>query len=262
MTVPWPVRVLPALAYRAWFTPPPARSPGRDPDPGFEPISVVGPEGEVSGYSVGEGPLVLAIHGWGGRASQMASIARGLAAAGYRVVAADIPGHAGGPPTDPKGPALAVRRLVESFGEPVVVVAHSFGNPVTRLAFSGGAPPPVVVLLAPLIVVTDGLGIFTERLGLAPWVRWALERRLRRWDPEVWQLVNSTDDSLYPGAELLIVHDPADHDTPFDASERVAGSRPSTELVVASGLGHAGILHDDTIIDQIAQFISLRAPVV
>lgn len=56
MKVPWPVRVIPAVAYRVWFTPPPGSPPSRDPDPGFEPMTVTRPD-------QGSGPAPVSLRG-------------------------------------------------------------------------------------------------------------------------------------------------------------------------------------------------------
>jgi pimeloyl-ACP methyl ester carboxylesterase len=49
--------------------------------------------GALAVYSWGEGPTVLLVHGWSGRASQLARYAAPLVARGYRAVAVDGPGH-------------------------------------------------------------------------------------------------------------------------------------------------------------------------
>src|SRR5690349_4240764 len=44
-------------------------------------------------YSWGQGPAVLLVHGWEGRATQLGAFVPALLEAGYRVVAVDMPGH-------------------------------------------------------------------------------------------------------------------------------------------------------------------------
>lgn len=52
-----------------------------------------GPESYDTAYEWGAGPLVILVHGWGGRAAQMAPLAVTLAAAGFRCAALDITGN-------------------------------------------------------------------------------------------------------------------------------------------------------------------------
>ena len=53
---------------------------------------------EVEGHKIatywwGEGPVVLCLHGWEGRGSQMGAFAAPLVNAGYTAVAMDLPAH-------------------------------------------------------------------------------------------------------------------------------------------------------------------------
>lgn len=52
-----------------------------------------GPQEQGIAFEWGSGPLVILVHGWGGRAAQMAPLAALLASKGYRSVALEIPGH-------------------------------------------------------------------------------------------------------------------------------------------------------------------------
>jgi pimeloyl-ACP methyl ester carboxylesterase len=52
-----------------------------------------GTERELVGWSVGEGPPVLLLHGWGGLGVQMAKLALAAAERGFRAVFCDVAGH-------------------------------------------------------------------------------------------------------------------------------------------------------------------------
>lgn len=255
MRVPLPVRAIPSLTFRAWLTPPPlaASTSSRD----LEAMADLDPVffGGVPGYETGSGPLVIAMHGWGGRAAQMAPLARALAAAGHRVVVPQLPGHAGGPATDIKQGAAVVRAVIEDVGEPVAVVAHSFAAMVLRLAFAEQAPERVV-LVAPALDVNDALQVFGDRLHLLPWARTGLRRRLRGWDPSLWPIVSDLLPTQLPGADVLIVHDPADGDTPFARSAELAAVRPDTSIVALDGAGHSRILSNQETLELVTAFLA------
>lgn len=146
MRVPLPVRVIPSLTFEAWLTPPPIGASTADAD--RRAVADLAPVhfGGIPGFEIGAGPIAIAAHGWGGRAAQMAPIAHRLADEGFRVVIPSLPGHAGGPPTDIKQVAAALRALIDDVGQPEVVVAHSFAAMVLRLAFRDEAPPRVVLI--------------------------------------------------------------------------------------------------------------------
>lgn len=255
MRVPLAVRAIPALAFRAWLTPPPigSRTVAHDRETlaDLQSFRV----GDVAGFELGSGPLVLALHGWGGRPAQMIALARTLANAGYRVLVPELPGRAGGDVTDIKQAAATVSSLIEEVGEPVAVVGHSFAAMVMRLALRETAPSSVV-LLAPALDVNDALDVFGDKLGLLPWARRGLRNRLRAWDTALWPVVAGVYPDQMPGAEIFIVHDPDDPETSFGKAAELAAIRPGTELVLAPGSGHNGILTDEIVIDRVVGFLA------
>lgn len=260
MKVPFPIRAFPALAFKAWLTPPPmspsSASRDREALANLEPCYF----GGVPGHEVGTGPVVVAAHGWGGRAAQMAPIAQRLAVDGYRVVVPQLPGHAGGLPTDIKQAAAALQSVIEDVGEPEAIVAHSFGAMVLRLALVDQAPPRVV-LVAPALDVRDALEVFGDKLGLLPWARRGLRRRLEAWDRSLWPTVADVQSGQLSGAAILIVHDPSDGETPFPRSAELAALRPETSVVALPESGHSRILADPDALDTIVDFVS-RGPVI
>ena len=99
-------------------------------------------DGQTISYTeLGEGPLVILLHGFTGNAQLnwfAPGIAQKIAGAGYRVVAPDMRGHGASPvPDDPKfWPADAVARdqiaLFDALGEdPYAMVGYSMGSLVT-----------------------------------------------------------------------------------------------------------------------------------
>jgi pimeloyl-ACP methyl ester carboxylesterase len=239
--VPFPVRVVPALTFQAWLTPPPlgvsTRARDRDEIADLSRCHF----GGVPGFETGDGPLVLAVHGWGGRPAQMAPVARRLASEGFRVVVPALPGHAGGEKTDIRRAAAALRAVVFDVGAPEVVVGHSFAAMILRLGFAETTPDRVV-LAAPALDVIDALEVFGDRLRLLPWARRGLRRRLEGWDPSLWPVLSGIHADQLPGADVLIVHDPGDEETPF----------------MRSAAGHSRILAHPGSLDVIAGFATGR----
>lgn len=258
MRVPLPVRVMSSLTLEAWLTPPPIgrSTAARDREEVIDLAPVY--FGGVAGYEIGSGPVAIAAHGWGGRPAQMTAIARRLADAGFRVIIPQLPGYAGGPPTDIKRVTATLRAVVQDVGEPALVVAHSFAAMVLRLAFSESAPTRVV-LVAPALDVRDALYVFGDRLRLLPWARRGLRRRLETWDPALWPKIASVHPSQLPGAEILAVHDPEDTDTPFARSAELAAIRPNTSILAIEDAGHSRILFHAETLDCVADFATEQA---
>src|SRR5215207_5510189 len=118
----------------------------------------------LTGWSWGQGPVVLLVHGWSGRAADMTALAGAVVQAGFRAVAFDMPAHGHSPG---RRTSLAEWRRVlpdlarallradagrSSAASPLhAVVAHSFGGTATVLALAAGLSTRGVVLLAPAL---------------------------------------------------------------------------------------------------------------
>lgn len=99
---------------------------------------------------------VVFLHGFGGDHANWALVQGAVAAAGYRTIALDLPGHGASDKDVGDGTAatlaLAVGAAIEAFGlNRIVLVAHSFGALVAaRLVRDGGPVFGPVILIAPL----------------------------------------------------------------------------------------------------------------
>lgn len=140
---------------------------------------VATPAGEVYVELAGEAgapPLVL-VHGFGGSLHSWRKVAPDLAAAGYRVIAFDLPGFGFSErPHDewaytPEGQAETLAELLTSLGlrkgEPIHLAGHSFGGGVA-LTFAAARPDRV----RSLVLVDSTLPTFSR----APRADWPLYR--------------------------------------------------------------------------------------
>lgn len=260
MRVPLPVRVIPAMAARAWFTPPPLPEPRRrlwdQSLDGTESITVDVDGKSLKGFRHGDGPLVFLVHGWGGRASQMGQLARRVADQGFTVVAIDFPGHGEQKwdTSDVFQMASALNQLVGQFGKPQAVIAHSLGAMAVVYAFQR-AMPERLVLLAPMLDINEALGTFAIRARLMPWTAASLKKRLRRFTGDSWAILAAGTDTDFGEAEVLLVHDPDDPYTRFESSAVLAAMRDRTSLLVANSRGHNGVLADGEVAGAVARFL-------
>jgi pimeloyl-ACP methyl ester carboxylesterase len=188
----------------------------------------------------------------------MTTAARHLTEAGLRVVAVDLPGHAGGDTTDIKQVSAAIRDVIAAVGEPVAVIAHSFAAMALRMLFHDRAPA-TLVLLAPALKVSDVFSVFADRARLLPWTRKSLWRRLERWDPHAFPRLDHLGADDFPGAEVLMIHDPADDETPFARAAELAALRPGTDLLAMDGVGHVGVLSSPEALEAVTEFVGRRS---
>lgn len=213
---------------------------------------------ERPGFVTGEGPLVILVHGWGGRAAQMLDLALSAARNGYRAVAIDSPGHNTDEQLTSNGFQMAagLEAVETSFGPPAVLITHSLGAMASVMAFAE-RPPDCAVWLAPVLDLRAPLELFSRRAKLAPWTTRSLHRTVKSFAGEWWPVLTAGADSDLPGTTLLIVHDPADPDSDFATSAAVAGRRPDTRLIEAPGLGHNPLLRDSGVIETVENFLAM-----
>ena len=271
---PWPLRaglgalgaLSPALAGRVgarlFLTPPRHRVPRRKEEAlgGTEPFALAHRGGVLRGFSLGAGPAVLLVHGWGGRSGQLAPLATALAEAGCTAVAFDAPAHgrSSGRVASMLHFADAATAIAARFGARAAV-GHSLGAGALAFAASRGLDLAATVLLAPPrtpVSFVDGLA---AALALSPRVRAALDARIvsRIGLPyDAVDLVSLAPPSPPP---FLVVHDRDDRDVPLAAGAEVAAAW-NARLVVTSGLGHRRILRDRKVLEDAVAFVTSRLP--
>jgi pimeloyl-ACP methyl ester carboxylesterase len=280
LVIPWPVRVAFRLvsaistaaaarvAKRLFFSPPLAlrRKHERSSLPdGGEPFAFQSSGASptlihrqtISGTSWGVGPTVLLVHGWAGHRAQMAAMVAPLTAAGFRVVAADMPAHG-----DSSGKlssvihfSNALQELAARFGPLRGLVAHSFGAAAATHALANGLKVDRVVFIAPPARFDSFWNRFQDALGMSVSVR----RRLTA-DAEAW-LGNRFDEvapiTLAPRmtAPLLILHDAGDREVAFEEGLELASKWPGAALHRTEQLGHLRILRDPSSLATAVAFL-------
>ncbi len=247
------------MVRRLFFTPPPSRvrpeqtqvlARGRR-------FDVRTSHGRAAGWVWGEGEPVLLIHGWGGQAGQLTPFVEPLLAAGLRPIAIDVPGHG----SADRGEssifhfASAIDAVGDLFGPSAGVVAHSFGAAASTLALSRGARTARVVFIAPPASFDTFVGRMRHALGFSSGV----ERRFRELAEERLSIRFELFEPLYfaPRIDvpLLILHDPADDEVPFEGGEELARHWRGARLEALSGLGHYRPLRDPKTIARTVRFL-------
>lgn len=206
-------------------------------------------------------PAVLLVHGWEGRGSQLAAFVPPLLAAGFRVIAFDGPGHgrARSHRSSAVHMALAIERIAQSTGHLAGIVAHSVGGAATALAFHlsrGKLDVGRCVLVAPPVSAKRFFDHFCSALALDGEMREAFASRVER---ELGVPLASVDVRVatpHLRAPMLLLHDEADREVPFEDARTFVRAWPGAKLVVTSGLGHRAILRDPDVVAATAAFIA------
>ena len=204
----------------------------------------------------GPGPIVLLVHGWGGRASQMTAFVEPLVAAGHRVVAIDVAGHGEATGTHTSIPEIAdaLVALGSTLGPVSAVVAHSLGNSAAMLAVERGlAVDRYVGIAGPLEPerwFRDWVGSIVRgpayeaekvrmeaRLGITLGELHGVHLAKLRTEPMLW------------------VHDQNDREVPFEGGVAVSKAWAGSKLYPTKKLGHRRILSNADVVEGVVVFV-------
>lgn len=212
----------------------------------------------IKAWSWGEGPLVVLVHGWEGRGSQLGAFVQPLIDAGHRVVAFDGPGHGASDGNRSSLPHLtyALRAVIDATADPHAIIAHSLGCAATTLALRDGVPAKRLVFLAPPLEPVDYTVRFGEILDLDREIVRGLQLRIEERFLRKWSDYSLSLTAREMTAPLLIVHDRDDQETFWREGNALAEAWPGARLITTTGLGHRRILRDIAIIEEATKFIT------
>jgi pimeloyl-ACP methyl ester carboxylesterase len=259
--------VAPALAARALTrlfltpprTPPPARERAALARADRFGIEVGGRT--LRGFRLGEGPAVLLVHGWGGRAGQLAAFAGPLAAAGCAVVGFDAPAHgasSGRVATVPEV-AAAIAAVARAHGARAAI-GHSMGGAAVAYALSRGLALDAAVLVAAPRAPAGYFDRFCAALDLRPSMREAARRRIERRVGARMADLDVVAAAPALATPALVVHDRGDGEVPFADGAAIAAAWPGARLLATDGLGHRRLLRDPAVVAEAVAFVVARLP--
>jgi pimeloyl-ACP methyl ester carboxylesterase len=213
----------------------------------------------VAVYSWGEGPIVLFIHGWSGRGSQVAAFADPLIAAGYTVMSIDAPGHGNTPGdrTNILECAAVVRAFNRRYGPVYAAITHSFGGMVLAYAMNKGMSVERVVCISAPAHIDYLLESFAQTLSIPDAVIADMRRRMEaRFPDDFWETISTVFNVRELDVPALIIHDEYDHSVPWEQGKIIANAWPGARFMKTSGLGHGRILRDQAVVDAAVDFIN------
>jgi pimeloyl-ACP methyl ester carboxylesterase len=257
--------VAPGLAGRAaarlFLTPPRTPAPAREREAlaGADRFAVRVGSATVRGFRLGEGPAVLLVHGWGGRAGQLVAFAQPLAAAGCAVVGFDAPAHGASSGRVASVPefADAVAAVAAAHGARAAI-GHSMGAAAVAFALRRGLALDAAVLVSPPRSPAEFLDRFCAALRLGDGAREAARSRIERRVGARMAELDVVAAAPALATPALVVHDRGDADVPFDDGAAIAHAWPGARLVATSGLGHRRVLRDREVVAEAVAFVVAR----
>lgn len=205
-------------------------------------------------------PLVMLIHGWNGRGTQIASFALPLVEKGFRVVALDGPAHgiSPGKMTNPSHFAQFIEESQKELSESGAhaVIAHSFGGGCSVLAASRTLKVKKLVLIASPAFYDRVVHFYARSQKLSPKAE------------EKFVAIVTKAAGIHPvelnigaiGSKLnipsMIVHDVDDNAVNFMSAKALNEAWPGSLLLKTEGLGHRRILKDPKVVSAVVDFIT------
>lgn len=209
-------------------------------------------------------PIVLLVHGWGGRGAQLRAFVPALLDAGYQVVMFDHVGH--GYSEAHESTLIhfleaidAAVRDTEGRGTNVVgIIGHSLGAAAAGAWLNRTRRDLRAVLIAPPISMERYSGYFARKLGIAEPVRRAMQERFERNLGQRWSEFELPQSVANVRAEALVIHDAGDRDVAQSAGIALARSWPGARFSGTRGLGHRRILRDPAVVQDTVDFLAMR----
>lgn len=204
-------------------------------------------------------PLVMLIHGWNGRGTQLSPFAKSLIEKNLRVVALDGPGHgiSPGKMTNPSHYAdfiINAQRELDPKGAQAII-AHSFGGGCTVLAASRGLEVKSLVLVASPAFYDRVVQFFSKSLGLSKKSEEHFEKLITKFAGIHPKELNIGKIGSGLHLPIMVVHDEGDTAVNYLSATAIASTWPGARLLTTQGLGHRRILKDPKVLGEVADFI-------
>ena len=204
-------------------------------------------------------PTVLLVHGWGGRGSQMAAFAEPLLAAGYSVLAPDLPGHgeSDGKYTDFLECSNVLHQLQTTYPHFAAVIAHSFGAVVSTYALRKGLSVDSCVLIGAPVSGEKIFSAYTDWLQAPASVIESMLRVLqKKFGENVFTAMSPGENAAHLRQPCLVVHDEEDWDVLVESGRQLVENWSGAQMLETKGLGHRRILRDANVVQRAVDFIS------
>lgn len=207
-------------------------------------------------YGPEDGPMILAIHGWNGRASMLRKMVEALVAQGYRVVVPDLPGH-GKSEGDrysfyDLGQALA--DLFENLNFEAVI-GHSAGGLILAIALARGLKAKCFIPVGSPASLARLLQSYVEITQMPdsalPYIARYYTRKYNLTPEEVGPCLISDLQ-----VRTLVVHETSDWQISIDNAHELVEAARESELFLTTGRTHLSVLNAPEVHARVGAFIS------
>ncbi len=215
---------------------------------------------EVVVYKYGSGTKkILLAHGWSGRGTQLANMAKALLKEGYGVVSFDAPAHGKAPGKWSMMPFFVetIHHLEKEYGPFEAAIGHSLGGMASLKAVKDGLNIHKLVIIGTANSVTHITREFAHNMKMNEKVA----KKMKKY----FDIKFGEDMDNYSGAvsakevkiPTLVVHDEHDVDVHISSAYEITENLEQGELFITKELGHRRILGNENVINKIIDFLSV-----
>ncbi len=215
-----------------------------------------------------ERPLILLLHGWNGRATQLSSFISMLTGAGYGVVAFDARGHglSEGRNTNVLESVAIIKKMSHVYGSFFAMIGHSFGAMSAVNAIKAGVECEKLIAISPPTEFSALIEAFFVHLKINLKARNVLEAHvLKKYNIASFEQISITGIAPDMSIPCLFIHDEDDDKVPLSQSQKAvecwgknripALKEAGAKLRVTQGLGHVRILHKPPALQASIEFL-------
>jgi pimeloyl-ACP methyl ester carboxylesterase len=200
---------------------------------------------------------ILLVHGWAGRATQVAHLAAPLMKAGYKVYSFDAPAHgnSNGRHTHIMEFSDLIFRIKELHPEIESIIGHSMGGSACVYALTKGFVTKKCIIIGSPSSTKWILKAFCETINVSTTVeklmRVRIEAKFQKQfdDLSISNMVKTID------TDGLILHCEDDVDAPVESAHQIHKNWKNSRLVLTKKLGHRRILKNKDVSQTIIDFL-------
>jgi pimeloyl-ACP methyl ester carboxylesterase len=210
----------------------------------------------------GQGPLVIFVHGWGGRAAQLAPLAFEISNLGYRCVTLDVTGHGDSPKHHSSWDHFLndITALSQSFNEEIYAyVGHSAGAlaMMAARALRGVRAQRYVCICAPFFPYPP-ISVIQKKLQPKAAVLENYKKYIASQFEFTWAELESGCAYANAASDTLLIYDETDRFVNHGDADKIVALCPGVRLIKTNAYSHLGILASPELATALIDFLQTK----
>ena len=201
--------------------------------------------------------LILLVHGWSGRGTQLVKIADALLQNNYKTISFDAPGHGKSPGnrTIMLDFIEIILELEKIYGKFEASIGHSLGGISLLNAARLGFGTKKIITIGAADKIEDIIQDFIAKINLQPKYIQLLKAYFERKYNQPMNDLSAFKSAAVITTPVLVIHDNNDDEVPVFCAHNIFNHLKNGTLLLTDGLGHKKILGDDFVIEKIVGYL-------